>query len=100
MNAYGECSYEATVLTPIQKQLHEQLREKSQKLQQAILKQQEELQQITQQLAMAQQGMPPLPDTSIPNPGKGCRVQCCGEKVFIEISYNFSITDFFKIWNK
>lgn len=56
-------------LTPIQKQLHEQLREKSQKLQQAILKQQEELQQITQQLAMAQQGMPPLPDTSIPNPG-------------------------------
>ncbi|XP_061188933.1 circadian locomoter output cycles protein kaput-like [Saccostrea echinata] len=54
-------------LTPIQKQLHEQLREKSQKLQQAILQQQEELQQITRQLAMAQQGILPLPD--VPNPG-------------------------------
>ncbi|XP_048756709.1 circadian locomoter output cycles protein kaput-like isoform X1 [Ostrea edulis] len=54
-------------LTPIQKQLHEQLREKSKKLQQAILQQQEELQQITRQLAMTQQGILPLPD--VPNPG-------------------------------
>ncbi|XP_062566627.1 circadian locomoter output cycles protein kaput-like [Saccostrea cucullata] len=54
-------------LTPIQKQLHEQLREKSQKLQQAILQQQEELQQITRQLAMAQQGILPLPE--LPSPG-------------------------------
>nr|XP_022324520.1 circadian locomoter output cycles protein kaput-like isoform X1 [Crassostrea virginica] len=54
-------------LTPIQKQLHEQLREKSHKLQQAILQQQEELQQITRQLALAQQGILPLPD--LPNPG-------------------------------
>ncbi|KAK3100643.1 hypothetical protein FSP39_022964 [Pinctada imbricata] len=56
-------------LTPIQRQLHEQLREKSLKLQKTIMKQQEELQQIIQQLAMAQQGVFPMLAITTGNPG-------------------------------
>lgn len=48
-------------LTPVQRQLYQQLQEKSQHLQQAILRQQTELQQITQQLNLAKQGALPVP---------------------------------------
>ncbi|KAJ8298453.1 hypothetical protein KUTeg_024984 [Tegillarca granosa] len=54
-------------LTPIQQQLHEQLRQKSIRLQQAIIRQQEELRQITQQLNLTQQGMMPI--IPVPSPG-------------------------------
>jgi hypothetical protein len=46
-------------LTPVQQQLYHQLQEKSQQLQQAILRQQTELRQITQQLNLAKQGALP-----------------------------------------
>nr|WDV40241.1 circadian locomotor output cycles kaput [Sinonovacula constricta] len=41
-------------MTPIQRQLHEQLQRKAQQVQDAILRQQEELRKITQQLIFAQ----------------------------------------------
>ena len=52
-------------LTPVQRQLYQQLQEKSQQLQQAILRQQAELQQITQQLSLAKQGALPIPVMSV-----------------------------------
>lgn len=54
-------------LTPAQKQLHKQLKFKSQQLQQTILRQQEELRQITEELTLAQQFMP---ITDAATPGK------------------------------
>lgn len=45
-------------MTPAQRQLHKQLQFKSQQLQQTILRQQEELRQITEELALAHQFMP------------------------------------------
>eukprot|EP00106_Octopus_bimaculoides_P013534 XP_014780976.1 PREDICTED: uncharacterized protein LOC106876781 [Octopus bimaculoides] len=52
-------------LTPAQKQLHKQLKFKSQQLQQTILRQQEELRQITEELTLAQQFMP-ITDAATP----------------------------------
>ncbi|CAG2250541.1 CLOCK [Mytilus edulis] len=43
-------------LTPVQQQLYRQLQDKAQQLQSAIVRQQTELQQITQQLSFAKQG--------------------------------------------
>lgn len=45
-------------MTPAQRQLHKQLQFKSQQLQQTILRQQEELRQITEELSLAHQFMP------------------------------------------
>jgi hypothetical protein len=55
-------------LTPVQRQLLHQLQEKSQQLQQAILRQQTELRQITQQLNLAKQGALPIPVMSVSHP--------------------------------
>ena len=49
----------------MQKQLYQQLQEKSQQLQQAILRQQAELQQITQQLNLAKQGALPVAGVTV-----------------------------------
>lgn len=51
-------------LTPVQQQLYRQLQDKAQQLQSAIVRQQTELQQITQQLSFAKQGGHPVPDMS------------------------------------
>lgn len=54
-------------LTPVQRQLYQQLQEKSQQLQQTILRQQAELQQITHQLSLAKQGALPIPVMTVGN---------------------------------
>lgn len=63
-------------LTPVQRQLYHQLQEKSQQLQQAILRQQTELQQITQQLNLAKQGALPIPVMSVSHPVAVTTVPC------------------------
>lgn len=68
-------------MTPAQRQLHKQLQFKSQQLQQTILRQQEELRQITEELALAHQFMP-IADAT--NSGKK-------PQKIIYISLNYSI---------
>ncbi|KAK3602792.1 hypothetical protein CHS0354_026342 [Potamilus streckersoni] len=46
-------------MTPIQRQLHEQLKQKARQVQEAIIRQQEELRKITDQLSLNRQGLLP-----------------------------------------
>ena len=48
---------QSLILSPDQRQLQEQLRRKHAELQQQIIRQQEELRQVNEQLIMAQYGM-------------------------------------------
>ena len=47
-------------MSPVQKKLHDQLQQKARQVQDAILRQQEELRTITEQLSFAKQGSVPL----------------------------------------
>ena len=47
-------------MSPVQKKLHDQLQQKARQVQDAIMRQQEELRTITEQLSFAKQGTVPM----------------------------------------
>ena len=65
-----ESAQSSVFLTPAQQLLHDQLLQKSEQLQDTIRRQQEELRQITQQLAQSQGPPQPPSILAMQNPGK------------------------------
>ena len=61
-------------MTPVQRQLHEQLQRKARQVQDAILRQQEELREIAQQLAFSQGVLPIMNGPNVA--GKWTNVIC------------------------